>query len=77
MTSLLLGPRYRGEVRLEGILPVSPIHEDDELNAARASTLKDCVERGPRRPACEDHIVNEDHVPIRHIHVVGRPPGRL
>jgi hypothetical protein len=25
-----------GEVRLDGILPVPPINEDDELNAARA-----------------------------------------
>ncbi|BCJ57195.1 hypothetical protein Jiend_06170 [Micromonospora endophytica] len=51
-------------------LPVPPVDEHRELHRRRPTEVTQRVERGPDRPAGEEHVVDEDDPPAVD------PPGR-
>src|SRR5438270_5934935 len=57
-------------VRPDRELAVAPVDQHRELDRTRPSQLDERVQRGPRRPAMVDDVVNQHHrlaVDVRHV----------
>ena len=63
-------------VRLDRILAVAPVDEDDELDRTRPAILDDGVERGAGRASGKEHVVDEDHGPVGDVDVAIGPGGQ-
>jgi len=55
------------DVRAEGQLAQPPVDHHQQVDGGRTPQVHERIERGPRRAACVDHVVDEHQVAARHI----------